>query len=107
MNTEQKQVILDAATEMQVNEKWWEEFEFRYQDQEYSMCSKDTNPLEIFSCSLYTFRRRPKTITVTMPVPERAKKSVEHADALYIVYKDDETATAALTAIRAKMERNK
>jgi hypothetical protein len=102
MSDEQRnKVILDAAQEMQTNERWWEEFEFKYQDQEYGTCSKDTNPLEIFSCSLYTFRRRPATITVTIPMPRGA---IEDKAGVYIGYKLQADRDTALAAIREAME---
>jgi hypothetical protein len=68
MTPEQKAVVLDAAQEMQHNEEWWEEFEFKEVMSGWKLCTPTENPIDRFSQG-WIFRRRPKTITVTMPVP--------------------------------------
>lgn len=98
MTPEQKAVILDAAQEMQHNDKWWREFEYESINAGWCECTKDFNPLR--HVSITNFRRRPKTITVTMPLPELAIKSHENHDSLYVVYKNEKAANTALAAIR-------
>lgn len=69
MTPEQRKVILDYATELQSNDEPWREFECAYSNCVWTYCGEDINPIQQASNPAWRFRRRPKTITVTMPVP--------------------------------------
>lgn len=70
MTPEQKAVVLDAAQEMQGNDTWWECFEWKREwESVFSQCSQYINPVMHYDDHSFIFRRKPKTITVTMPVP--------------------------------------
>ena len=95
-----KQVILDYATELQTNDEPWAEFEWLQNSLKWIPCSKTFNPLYCHA-EYYEFRRKPKTITVTMPV----LFDVPEPDGMYLVlqFKSDADTNTALAAIREAM----
>jgi hypothetical protein len=106
MTPEQRKVILDYATELQTNDEPWRKFEYYNQKtmpyhSEWLPCSKHFQPLNTYDI---TFRRRPKTITVTMPVPPWSMPSMNEDAAIYLRFKSGQDAVTALAAIRAAME---
>lgn len=101
MTPEQKAVVLDAAQEMQTNDEWWLQFD-RNVGGEWLACTEQSNPLTWSHLST-RFRRKPKTITVTMPVPFTITEYASSFEAL-IAFKTKEDRDTALVAIREAME---
>jgi hypothetical protein len=99
-------VILDAAQEMQHNDEWWLEFEWMRKTlcDIWTVCCEEINPLSKILDSGYQFRRKAKTITVTMPVPENLHTHNYLDNALGITFKTDADREAALAAIRQAVE---
>jgi len=72
MKPEQKAVILEYAQELQHNDKPWQEFEWAAKEATFYWrpCSSSFYPLVHHDSGNWAFRRKPRTITVTMPVPK-------------------------------------
>jgi len=105
MTPEQKQIILDCAQEMQHNETWWKQFEFRYREDDWEICNESANPLARVNHRYYEFRRRPRTITVTIPrINNGWALGVERLTLHFTTEADRDT---ALAAIRSEMEKVK
>jgi len=103
MNDEQRKVILDYATELQTNDEPWREFECKTNGKWFE-CTHRLNPL-VNADSQIIFRRRPKTITVTIPVPSKINEVGRYT--LPVYYETREERDTALAAIRAEMEQMK
>jgi len=106
MTPEQKAVILDYAQELQTNDEPWLQFEFKSGTGEWTYCCIGCNPLTYSAMEGFNFRRRPKTITVTLPVPTRVIGPVLEDKYLCIhaYFADSADRDTALAAIRAEMQ---
>jgi len=105
MTPEQKQIILDYAQELQHNDEPWEQFQFDT-NEGWKNCTPTENPVVRYDRPAWTFRRRPKTITVTMKMPTEARfHSGWSGNHIIIVFDDNEKGVETVNAIRAEMEK--
>ncbi len=97
MTPEQKKVVLDYAAELQNNDQPWWRFEWLLDSGSWDSCTERVNPLTI---QQLTFRRKPKTITVTMPVPSNIEISDINPHCAKLLFKTVMDCDTALAAIR-------
>lgn len=102
MTDNQKAIVLEAAQLYQTDDKFWREFEV-YRAHHWKNCTGDINPLVNYP-SFMQFRRKPKTITVTMPVPTQIW--ISSNERLVLSFSKSGGRDAALAAIREAMEKN-
>ncbi len=101
MIPEQKAVILDYATELQGNDAPWREFEV-LDEGKWVTCVALMNPLTHWQHFL--FRRKPRTITVTMPTVWSAEPVLMNNCALVLGLFCEADRDKALAAIRGVMK---
>lgn len=103
MKPEQKAVVLDAAQEMQHNDTWWEMFEYKSgPEHSWLTCDATRNPLT-WSHTPAIFRRKPRTITVTIPVPAGIY-DLQHPLDILLTLGHTEEKKKVLAAIREAMK---
>lgn len=101
-----KAIILEAATEMQANDRWWEEFEYR-RGVYWLTCTGELNPIyNYLTETSVEFRRKPKTITMTMLEP-LAVTALGTSYSFNVKFRTEQDRDAALAAIRKAMEATK
>ena len=107
MTPEQKAVVLDYVTEWQTDDEAWCKFEYQVLgDPAYNPtwigCCKFYNPIRFpQNMFVYEFRRKPRTITVTMPV--HIDYWFEVGNRVVFEYENAVDANKALAAIREAM----
>lgn len=100
MTPEQKAVVLDYVTEWQTNDDPWFLFEWLRNNGRWCQCSKVFNPLCVREKAI--FRRKPRTITVTMPVPAHVTE-IGDACGFYVYFTEPPIKDTAVAAIREAM----
>ncbi len=97
-----KAIILDYAQEMQTNDEPWREFEYMGPGGCWVTCVAACNPLYTYHNKVFQFRRKPKTITVTMPVPIRSIV-IGVCDSIHLEFNNTSQRDTALKAIHDAM----
>lgn len=101
--TDNRKITLDYVTEWQTNDEAWLLFELSFMGV-WRTCGPCTNPINFPGTGTPEFRRKPRTITVTMPVPNFVSPSVHVVSNLVTEYATEADRDAALAAIREAME---